>query len=199
MILQPLTADDMEMIRAWRHDVPETLRTPYMLTREMQQDYYQRVICNRDSHTRYWGLWDNFPHEYDDLDPDDLDYKGFLGYGGIENISWENGNGEISLLIRPDLRGRGYGTQAVDLFLDRAFGAMRLETVYGECYYCGPVEFWKKIVDRYGAYDTILPRRKFWDNQYHDSYYFSIDSYMWECTRREEKEAEIEDALHYPS
>ena len=180
MTLRPLTQSDMQVIREWRHGVPETLRTPYMLTAEMQDEYYRTVICNRDSKTRYWALWDEELIIDYNVDWGDISNEELIGYGGIENISWENGTGEMSVLIRPDMRGHGYGKCAVHMFLEQAFDFMRLGVVYGECYYCGPVAFWKKIAERYDAYSAVLPKRKYWDGQYWYSYYFSIDRFMWE-------------------
>ena len=47
MTLEPLTLEDMETIRHWRHEIKETLRTPYVLTKEMQEDYYHiKDSCN---------------------------------------------------------------------------------------------------------------------------------------------------------
>ena len=183
MELRPLTSADMEQVRVWRHQVPESLRTPYMLTAEMQQDYYRDVICNRDSTTRYWGLWEWNSGEYALVQSDHCTttYKGawqFIGYGGIENISNENGNGEISLLIGPDYRGNGYGKQAVGLFLDQAFNHLRLEHVYGECYECGPWEFWREMVIKYDTdwQSVWLPARKYYKGEYFDSYYFTFSA-----------------------
>jgi len=190
MTLKPLSAADMETVRHWRHAVPETLRTSYMLTEEMQRDYYERVICNRDSTTRYWGLWVSrtwaemeaytkergimFVHspEAPKTHPPDA----FIGYGGIENIEWENGTGEISLLIAPDERGKGYGRLAVRLFLDQAFNVLNLHTVHGECYQCGPYLFWEKMREEWGgtSHQIWLPCRKYWKGRYYDSLYFTF-------------------------
>ena len=184
MELRPLTESDMEQVRVWRHDVPNVLRTPYMLTEEMQQDYYERVICNRDSSTRYWGLWDEVPDVPWELDE-------FIGYGGIENISWENGNGEISLLISPDYRGKGYGKQAVGLFLDQAFNNLRLEHIYGECYECGPWRFWNSMALIYSKATRDLacwlPARKYYQGEYHDSYYFTFSAESYRRYTRENR------------
>ena len=175
MKLRPLTEADMEQVRMWRHGVPESLRTPYMLTQEMQADYYRNVICDRDSTTRYWGLWHTAGWH-----PEPPCWY-FIGYGGIENICWENGNGEISLLLGPDYRGKGYGQQAVGLFLDQAFRHMGLKNVYGECYKCGPWKFWRKMLRVFqgpgGDHESAwLPARKYYKGEHHDSYYFTFDA-----------------------
>ena len=163
MTLKPLTLENMETVRKWRHEYRETLRTPYMLTEEMQADYYKNVICNRDSNTRYWGLWEMSARHVDTL----------IGYGGLENISWENGNAEISLLIGPEYQKQGYGRIAVGMFLYEAFFRMRLHSVHGECYSCGPAEFWMRLIQEQ-EHGTLLPDRKFWNGQYYDSFYFTF-------------------------
>ena len=193
MELRPLSEANMEQVRVWRHEVPETLRTSYMLTEEMQQDYYRNTICNRNSTTRYWGLWvpqGDFPE--DQVIVEHGLAWGFIGYGGIENISWENGNGEISLLIGPDYRGRGYGKQAVGLFLDQAFNHMRLHTVHGECYECGPWKFWNKLSRVYSKATADmacwLPCRKYYKGEHHDSYYFTFSAQGYRYHTRENRE-----------
>ena len=55
MTLKPLTLADLQTICEWRNE-PEmqaTLRTPYMLTEGMQEDFYRDVICNRESRARF--------------------------------------------------------------------------------------------------------------------------------------------------
>ena len=193
MRLDALTAADMEQIRVWRHEVPETLRTPYMLTAEMQADYYRDVICDRRGTTRYWALTAMAKGVGDsEWSPSHL-----VGYGGIENISWENRNGEISLLLRPECRGKGYGREAVGLFLEQAFEHMNLECVYGECYMCGPWEFWEKMVVGYRHPAALLPDRKYYQGAYYGSYYFTFDRISY-CRlarkRREQETAEQEPA-----
>jgi RimJ/RimL family protein N-acetyltransferase len=184
LILEPLTLEDMEQIRIWRNQVPETLRTPYFLTKEMQEDYYRNIICNRDSRTRYWALikYEEYDgNAWERIDKHELvynrnGYRYLLGYGGIENISWENRNGEISILIDPERWRQHLGIEAVGLFLDQAFNKLNLFTVYGECYYCGPWKFWEKMVESRGelATSTYLPARKYWNGKYYGSYYFTF-------------------------
>ena len=184
MELRPLTEENMEQVRIWRLGCPESLRTPYMLTEEMQQDYYRNTICNRQSTTRYWGLWTagsvargrrSGDFKWCTEDGESLQGWRFTGYGGIENISQENGNGEMSLLLGPEYRRKGHGKVAVGLFLDQAFNHLRLEHVYGECYECAPWKFWQEMQRVYGGPEpTWLPNRKYYQGEYHDSYYFTF-------------------------
>lgn len=172
MKLRELSREDCETIRQWRNQWLVSLRTPYMLTKEMQEDFYDKIICNRDSRHRYWAVYIDDP---------------ILAIGGITNIQWENSVGEISLIVDPQHLGREIGTKSVELILDQAFNYMNLKTIYGECYMCNPaVDFWKKIVDKYKGFQTGMPSRKFWNGDYWGSYYFSIDRDIWR--RENEKE-----------
>jgi RimJ/RimL family protein N-acetyltransferase len=188
MKLKPLSLENMETVREWRLDAPETLRTPYDLTREMQEDYYRDEICNRDSRTRYWGLWGDIDKvdvtTITDTEPTYAMVTGkdvFIGYGGIENIEWENSRGEISLLIGPDYRKQGYGTKAVEAILFKAFHFLGLRNVHGECYKSTPaIGFWEMLVARYNGISMYFPETKFYDGVYFDSCLFNFNRNAWE-------------------
>lgn len=168
MKLEALTRENCELVRQWRNQSPAGLRTAYLLTREMQDRFYETIVCNPNTPYRYWALVENGV---------------FVGMGGLINIQWENRLAEISLLIDPARQGKGFGGQAVDLLLGQAFNYLNLQTVWGEVYKCNSdgVTFWAKIVDKYRALPTylLLKNRKYWDGQYWDSVYFSIDKSEW--------------------
>jgi len=142
--LRVLERGDMEQIRKERNQLPcGILRTPYKNTTEEQSRWYEREIANcADSRTRYFGL----------------EFEGQLvGYGGIEHIQWENGSGEISLLIFHDFKRRGFGQSALDQFIRYAFDDLRLDCVYAEVYASNPnLGFW----DKQGGNRYYLPHRK---------------------------------------
>lgn len=161
MKLQVLSLEDCEKIRLWRNEQMIHLRTPFLLTKEMQEDFYVNVVCNRNSPARYWGVWES---------------KLLLGIVGITNIQWENSIGEITLVLKPEQSGKGYGEKAVELVLDQAFNFLNLKTVFGECYISNPAKlFWEKIVQKYHSHSCFLPNRKYWHGKYYGSIYFSID------------------------
>lgn len=162
MEIGPLSLEDMETIIDWRHHTMESLRTPIYLTKEMQEQYYENVICDRHSTTRYFKFAEGGQ---------------FIAMGGIENIQFENHLGEISLLINPDLRKKGNGTKCVDLILDRAFNYIGLKYVWGECYECNPVgvSFWKKMCKKYNAFSTNTTCRKYYQGKQWDSLWFCIE------------------------
>lgn len=182
MKLQPLTLQDCETVRRWRNDALGTLRTPYVLTQEMQVNFYDNVICNPESEHRYWGIYETLPPIKVNILPDDKTielplHEAIIGMGGMTYIMWENSIAEISLIINPEQRKKGYGSKAVHLLLDDAFNRLNLKTVFGECYIIdGNEYFWKK---QNPHYSTILPNRKFWAGKYWDSFYFSFDRDKW--------------------
>jgi RimJ/RimL family protein N-acetyltransferase len=157
--IETLELEDLEKVRKWRADIMETLRTPYMLTKKMQEDYYNNVISKHHSNTRYWKFMDSFK---------------FVGSGGVENIEWENKRGEISLIINPEFRMQGYGKRIIDIIIDKAFNYLNLEFIWGECYCCGAIGFWEKIIIRKKAFKTILPNRKYYKGNYWNSLYFEF-------------------------
>jgi RimJ/RimL family protein N-acetyltransferase len=167
MIFKSLSLPEMEQVRLWRNDIMASLRTPFLLTQEMQEDFYVNVVCNRIANSRYWGIW---------VEPsEDVAEETFIGLCGIENIQWENRLGEIALIINPDSYGMGYGTEAVRMLLDQGFNYFNLENVFGECYLCSPVvEFWIWLCEQWGGYKTMLPNRKFYGGKYHDALYFNF-------------------------
>ena len=169
-LLRPLCLEDMEQIREWRNEVLETLRTPIALTKEQQEDWYRREICDSNSRSRFFGITyksTNLSGDY---------WVELIGYGGIENIQWENRIGEISLLIAPDHRKAGTGFNSAIEILNYAVDNLNLHTVYAECY-CNnsAVNFWHKVFAQFPNYtEVVLPNRKYWGGMYVSSMYFSV-------------------------
>lgn len=163
MRLESPTLEQCQIVRSWRNESLNTLRTCYPLTPEQQAQFFKDVICNRNSNHRYWSIWD-----------EKKDY--FVGFGGLTFIEWENRQTEISLIINPELRGKGYGKKAVLLLLEQAFNHLNLELVYGECYLCNDsgVGFWKRIVELCGGQQTEYRKGKYWNGKHCDTMYFDI-------------------------
>ena len=167
----PPDRESLERVRKWRIKIPEALRTPYLLTVEQQEQYYLR-LCDRSYPARMWCFW-----EVAEATPRSAI---LLGFGGLEGIQWENGRAELSIIMSPDHRGQGYGTQIVAEILRRAFQELRLLTVVAEVYTCNPaLVFWEKFAEgeygkRYGPFKTSLPRTKYWQGRLFDSQVFTF-------------------------
>jgi RimJ/RimL family protein N-acetyltransferase len=167
MKLKPPTKENLELVRQWRNECMETLRTPFMLTQEQQEDFYV-TLCSRASPHRYYELW----HD-----------GSFIGLGGITHIQWENRCGEISLILAPDSRGIGLGRRAVAELYRTAFNELNLNMVFGEVYGCNTAwTFWIQSTDSYGGYQTDLPARKYWRGSYCGSTYFSVTKAQYESS-----------------
>ena len=130
----------------------------------MQDNFYDNVVNNRDSKHRYFAIPSDWIGQEDVL----------IGMAGLTNIEWENGCAEISLIINPKRRGKGYGKKAVDLLLDEAFSNMRLSSVFGEVYECGNKGFWETMVRAFSGYRTSLVDRKYYNGQMFGSMWFSF-------------------------
>jgi RimJ/RimL family protein N-acetyltransferase len=160
MILAPVTRLHCQVAREWRNGCRETLRTPILLTVDQQNSFYDG-LQDRNSANRYWEIKEG---------------ETFLGLGGLAGIEWENRLAEISLIIDPARQGQGYGKKAVRLLLEEGFLRMNLKTIVGVAYLCNPKwYFWSGVVKEYDAFGTTLPNVKYWNGEYHNGFYFSID------------------------
>lgn len=161
-MLRELCLEDMEPIRKWRNSSINTLRTPMLLTKEQQEEWYRDAICNRDSRSRFFGV----VNQNSEL----------IGYGGIENIQWENSIGEISLLMSPCSRLAGKGFEAAIDIIKHGFNNLNLHTIFAECY-CNntAVNFWHKVFAQFPGFDeVVLKNRKYVNGFYYNSMYFSV-------------------------
>ena len=165
MKLETLTREQIQQAREWRNSESQFLRTPYLITEQMQNEFFDNVINNRDSKHRYFAIMGEMKESLE---------REFIGMGGITNIEWENGTAEISLIINPDYRGKGKGKEAVHWLLREGFRNMRLESIFGEVYECGNLQFWVKMVNHFDGYSTILKNRKYYYNRMYDSMWFSF-------------------------
>jgi len=180
-VLRAPIPENMSLVNNWRatSDVRLGLRTPYMLTHEMQQQFYESVICDRNAAHRYWSVYE--------------DHGGSMkAFVGLTDISWENGHAEISLLVDPLASGKGVGREAVRLVLEEAFERMRLVTVFGECYEHNPAwAFWKRMLERFtecaDESRALVPGRKMWGGELHGGWIFwftAHDFYHTETLQR---------------
>lgn len=162
MKLGVVTKQQVELIRVWRNQDIDMYRTPFPLTFEMQEDFYYKVICNREAKDRFWAVIDGDP-------------GCFIGMVGLVNISLENRSAEISIVIDPELRGRGKGKEAIRLLLNEGFNRLNLDNIYGECYKSNShLKFWLSLCEEHKVKIYELPARKYVDGQEWGSIYFNF-------------------------
>lgn len=179
--LSPLTKENCLKMVAWRNYIREGLRTPYMITEAMQEDFFNDVARDRRCKHRYWEL------DYKDEGGEHPDWWIFAGLVGLTDIEWENGLADISLFLNPDLQGKGIGAAAVELVLEEGFDRMRLNNIYGECYLCSPsLGFWEKMIKKYGGVGTYRRDRKFWNGKHYGSLDISFLEGEWRAYRERE-------------
>jgi RimJ/RimL family protein N-acetyltransferase len=170
--LEPLDAVYMDTIREWRNNTSGVLRTTLLLTYEQQEDFYKKIVCNRNSNCRYFAIKKTIRNNCAEIS--------LIGMCGLENIEWENGLAEISLILGPNYVGKGYGKESLFLILNEGFNVLRLNTIYGECYYSNPnLGFWRKQIKKYNGYDCQLLDRKYFKGKYYNSLYFSFNKELF--------------------
>lgn len=200
MELKTLSQSDCEQVRIWRNKQLQILRTSFPLTKEMQEEFYLNVICDRNSNARFWGMWKTTKLlQIANADPK---AAALIGMCGLENISPENRNAEISILLKPPVTDDML-LDALKSVLDMGFKSLNLENIYTEVYLSNTnLYFWIKAYedltgvvndrtnfvngilkiskDRY----PVLPARKFWNGRYYESIYlnFNREDYINENT-----------------
>lgn len=180
MKLKELSLNDLEQVRQWRNSQIEMLRTPFLLTKEQQEEFYHNVICNRQANARYWAIL------ADDNQIMDRTFNGIripientklLGMYGIENIQWENRLGEISLIMNPEYQDRA--KEALSMLLHEGFNNLNLENIYTEVYDCSPYQqFWiDTYIQHCGTQIPMitLPNRKYYNGKYYNSLYINFN------------------------
>jgi RimJ/RimL family protein N-acetyltransferase len=159
MIMDAAYITDARTVAEWRNQARDTLRTTGFTNVDKQEDFIKSL--DKSNH-RYFSFYDD---------------NTLIAFGGITNIQWENRIAEISLIVDPYRRQDGTGSECVDMLLDEAFGKMNLKTMCGECYKNNPaIDFWFRLTEKYSGHTALLKNRKFWNGDYYDSLYFSIDS-----------------------
>ena len=142
----------------WREDCSESLRTSFTILENQQLCFIESLSKRSDI------LFFNIV----------LD-KTIIGVCGFVNLSIVNRIGEISLILNPEFKCKGYGILAVKLLLNYGFSHIGLRNIFGESYTCSHSHgFWKKIIKENHVYNVLLPERKFFNHHFHDGLYFNF-------------------------
>ena len=158
MKLRPIELSDIQQIRKWRNEQIENLRTPFYLTEVMQKSWFDNVVSDRNSKYRFYAC----------------EAKGLVGYCALE-ISWENRQAELGIVLGQEHAGKQYGYEIADLILKEAFERLNLDHVTFETYGCNPYKsFWVKLIDKYKGKMVVIPNRKYAQGRYWDSIYGCI-------------------------
>jgi RimJ/RimL family protein N-acetyltransferase len=99
-------------------------------------------------------------------DRDALEHRWFVqvdgepvGYAGVHNISWRNRHAEIGYQISEAFQGRGYGTAAVRLLVERVFADSPIERLMALIHHENVASM--RLVERLGFRREGLLRKHF--------------------------------------
>ena len=87
----PLREQDIFQIMDWRNLQIQVLRQKEILTRDVQQEYYQQIVKPTFKQQQPKQILFSF-----------LCAGDCIGYGGLVHIDWEAGCGEMSFLVSPE-------------------------------------------------------------------------------------------------
>ena len=150
-----LKRTDLPLITELRNKQLAGLRTPYELTEDMQEEFFDKVINNRVANARFWAATEG---------------GRTLGMVGFTGIEWENRCAELSVTVdQQDLMA-----ELIAGVLNLGFNYLNLENIYDITYECNErFNKWMQIADYLGAETSLLPARKYWDGKYYRAYYWN--------------------------
>lgn len=160
--LRPQRREDSELISKYQSepDVSDNLSMGYSLgpTKDMVEHWYEHGMKNKDG---FGFAIETKEGEY---------------IGGCFSmwLNWKNGTTYLAIVIgHPDYRSKGYGTEAMKLFLNFLFNELGLRKVKLNVF-----DFNKRAIRSYEKsgfkIDGINKEELFRNGKYHDTYAMSI-------------------------
>lgn len=118
----PIRYQDRLDIMNWRNEQIYHLRQDKLLTIEMQENYFQKVVSKL----------------FDDEQPNQILFSFLkkeecIGYGGLVHINWIDMNAEISFIMKTDLEKRHFHTYwqiYLGLIEQLSFNELNLHKIY---------------------------------------------------------------------
>mgnify|MGYP000989582711 CR=1 FL=1 len=103
----PIRMEDRFKIMEWRNEQIDLLRQKVVLTKKIQDEYFENVIVKL----------------FDDEQPSQILFsflknKEFIGYGGLVHIDWEYKNAEISFLLSTKMSSEKPYNILINIFLE---------------------------------------------------------------------------------
>ena len=103
----PIRYEDRYDIMKWRNEQINILRQKTLLTEEMQDAYFDKVVLSLFKAERPSQILFSY-----------LRNEEVIGYGGLVHIDWKNRNAEISFLLNPSLNTIEFYNEAFENYLD---------------------------------------------------------------------------------
>ncbi|HXV26531.1 MAG TPA: GNAT family protein [Candidatus Paceibacterota bacterium] len=153
--LRPLAAEHLDDVMTWVND-PDVVKNfqhfDRSISREEEAAFIGRLIASPND--RVFSIFRSGNGAY-------------VGQTAVNQISWENKLGRLSLFIKPEHSGMGYAQHALGLLLEKAFGEFGLNKVW--------LMVWAEnkkglhIYEKLGfRQEGVLREEYFWQGEYHD-------------------------------
>lgn len=155
LILKPLSTKDIDSIMLWVND-PEVIKNfqnfKKRITRSEELSFVKKLIASKNDRT--FSIFEKNTKEY-------------IGQISINQISWQNKLGRLSVFISRQHWGRGYGQEAIPLILKIAFKELKLNKIWLIVYAENKkgLHLYKKIGFKK---EGLLKEEYFWEETYHD-------------------------------
>lgn len=155
LILKPLSAKDIDFVMAWVND-PEVIKNfqnfDKKISRAEESSFIKKLISSKNDRTFSIFKKDN---------------KEYVGQISINQISWQNKLGRLSIFISRQHWGQGYGQEAIPLILKIAFNKLKLNKIWLIVYAENKkgLHLYRKIGFKK---EGLLEEEYFWKGKYHD-------------------------------
>lgn len=155
LFLMPLSHSDLNDIMKWVND-PEVVKNFQNFDRIITPEEEIEVITSliESPYDKCFSIF----RASDDA---------YIGQGSINQISWKNKLGRLSLFLKPEFWGQGYAQEVIELLIKRAFDEFELHKLW--------LMVWatnEKALHLYQKcgfeIEGILKDEYFWQDQFHD-------------------------------
>ncbi|MBI4119423.1 MAG: GNAT family N-acetyltransferase [Parcubacteria group bacterium] len=155
LILKPLTLKDVDNVMSWVND-PDVIKNfqhfTEKFTRKEETEFVKKILKSKKDYV------------FSVFREDDGAY---VGQCAINQISWENKLGRMSLIVKKEHWGSGYAQKILPLLLRFAFRKLKLHKVWGMAYATNrrALHIYSKLGFKK---EGLLREEYFWHGKYHD-------------------------------
>ncbi len=176
VILDVIESSSIEWLRKQRN-LPEMrryFRAWKDISKDMQLEWYKEIGNNTHPNHVYWEI-----RERGNMDViDDPPTGNLIGCCGLHYVDYRLRSAEFSIFLCKDVRGIGYGKEALDLMFDFGFREINLHKIWAEVYdFNKALNVYTKGLGMH--IDGRLRHNTFCDGKYHDSIMLSVLEDEW--------------------
>jgi len=117
--LRPIEETDLEPLREMGNDdfISSKIVRQFFVTKNEMTQWYGKQHCDNES------LYFTIVTHYDN-------FRGVAGMIGLRKVDWVNRKGELTMFLHPITHGKGFGTEALELFCRYCFQRINLHKIY---------------------------------------------------------------------